>query len=181
MLEIIIPETELWDHSEEEFYYTKKTKLKLEHSLISLSKWETKWQKPFLSKDKKTREETIDYIKCMTITQNVQPEVFNAIDNKIMTEINKYIDNPMTATTFSNKDGGKKNRKIVTSEVIYYWLTALNIPFECQKWHLNRLLTLVNVCNIKSQPNKKKMSRREILTKNRELNAKRRKALGTKG
>jgi hypothetical protein len=135
--------------------------------------------KPFLSKEPKTAAETIDYIKCMTITQNVNPRVYNSLTNKNIEDINEYIDKPMTATTFSseNKVG---SREIITSELIYYWMFSLNIPMECQKWHLNRLLTLIRVCNIKNQP-PKKMSRREIASRNAQLNTARRKKLNSKG
>lgn len=137
--------------------------------------------KPFLSKENKTSEETIDYIKCMTITQNVDDKVYYALSRQNYEDIFKYIDSPMTATTFND---GKKNssREIVTSELIYYWMVALNIPMECQKWHLNRLLTLVRVCNIKNDTSKQsKMSAREINARNAALNAERRRKLNTKG
>lgn len=137
--------------------------------------------KPFLSKENKTSEETIDYIKCMTITQNVDDKVYYALSRQNYEDIFKYIDSPMTATTFNDS---KKNssREIVTSELIYYWMVALNIPMECQKWHLNRLLTLVRVCNIKNDTSKQsKMSAREINARNAALNAERRRKLNTKG
>ena len=180
MLEITIPARELFDENTQEFFTIKEQTLKLEHSLVSLSKWESKWCKPFLSKEDKSYEETIDYVKCMTITQNVDPKVYECIDANNISKINKYIDAPMTATTFSNDQKGKGNREIITSELIYYWMIALNIPFECQKWHLNRLLTLVRVCSIKNQPSKK-MSKRDIMSRNAALNAARRKQLNTKG
>ncbi len=135
--------------------------------------------KPFLTKDVKTVAETIDYIKCMTITQNVDPLVYNSLTNANIEEINHYIDLPMTATTF-REDHSPKSREIVTSELIYYWMISLNIPMECQKWHLNRLLTLIRVCNVKNTP-PKKMSRRELANRNAALNAARRKKLNSKG
>ena len=180
MLEITIPEVELFDEAKQEFVHIKEQTLKLEHSLVSLSKWESKWNKPFLTKDDKNYEETIDYIKCMTLTQNVNPDVYKYIDRVNIEKINKYIEAPMTATTFSQEQKGKSNREIITSELVYYWMVALNIPFECQKWHLNRLLTLVKVCSIKNQP-PKKMSKREIWSHNTALNNARRKQLNTKG
>lgn len=181
MLRITIPSRDdLWDESKGEFVVSKEQKLVLEHSLVSLSKWEAKWCKPFLSKQEKTAEETIDYIRCMTLTQDVDPEVYYFLTDDNIREINAYIDAPMTATWFSNSNAGKQNRKQITAELVYYWMIALNIPFECQKWHLNRLLTLIRVCEAENSP-PKKMSRREILSQNAALNAARRKQLNSKG
>ena len=180
MLEITIPETEGWDENAECFVSYKEQTLQLEHSLVSLSKWESKWCKAFLTKNEKTDEETIDYIKCMTITQNVDPNVYNCLTKENVEQIKKYIEAPMTATYFSEEHSGKSSREQVTSELIYYWMIALNIPMECQKWHLNRLLTLIRVCNIKNQP-PKKMSKRAIMSRNAALNAARRKQLNTRG
>jgi len=180
MLQITIPAVELWDERKQEFVITKEQTLQLEHSLVSISKWESKWCKPFLTKQEKTFEETLDYIKCMTITQNVDPEVYNYLTNENIKEINEYIEAPMTATYFSDEKTNKISREQVTAELIYYWMIALNIPFECQNWHLNRLLTLIKVCSIKNQPPKKR-SRKEIMSRNAALNAARRKHLNTKG
>ena len=180
MLQITVPERELWDEINEEFISIKETTLQLEHSLVSLSKWESKWCKPFLTNQDKTMEETIDYVKCMTLTQKVNPLVYRCLTNENMEAINQYITSPMTATTFNEDKNGKRNREQVTAEIVYYWMIALNIPFECQKWHLNRLLTLIRVCNIKNQP-PKKMSRQEIMSRNAALNAARRKRLNSKG
>ena len=180
MLSIFVPPVDSWDEEREEFVHFPGKKLQLEHSLVSLSKWESIWQKPFLSKTKepKTLEETISYIKCMTITQNVSPETYRYLTNNNFEAINNYIDAPMTATTFN--DQGKSGNEVITSEIIYYWMISFNIPFECQKWHLNRLITLIKVCSIKNQP-QKKMSNRQILANNARLNEARRKALHTKG
>ena len=180
MLQIHIPERELWDEANNEFIYTKACTLQLEHSLISLSKWESKRCKAFFSKQEKTYEETIDYIKCMTLTPNVKDEVYTCLTRENIAAINKYIEAPMTATYFSPDKNGRNNREQVTAELIYYWMIALTIPFECQKWHLNRLLTLIRVCNVKNQP-PKKMSKREIMSRNSALNAARRKQMNTKG
>lgn len=180
MLRINIPGGELWDERNNEFVFAKGQTLQLEHSLVSLSKWESKWCKPFLSSEAKTTEETIDYIKCMTVTQNVKPELYNFLTNEHITMVNDYISAPMTATTFSKDGPGGRHREIVTAELIYYWMIALNIPFECQKWHLNRLLTLIRVCNIKNAP-PKKMSKRQIMNRNTALNAERRRLMGTNG
>lgn len=180
MLQITIPAGEQWDEINQVFINTKEQTLQLEHSLVSLSKWESKWCKAFLTKNEKTDEETIDYIKCMTITQNVDPNVYNCLTKENVEQIKKYIEAPMTATYFSEEHSGKSSREQVTSELIYYWMIALNIPMECQKWHLNRLLTLIRVCNIKNQP-PKKMSKRAIMSRNAALNAARRKQLNTRG
>ena len=180
MLQITVPALEGWDESKQEFVSYKPQTLQLEHSLIALSKWESKWHKPFLVKEQKTREETLDYIKCMTITQNVDPEVYNRLSQENIDEINAYIDNPMTATTFSEEQNGKPSREIITSELIDYWMIANNIPVEFRKWHLNRLITLIKVCSIKNSP-PKKHSRKELLSRNAALNAERRKRLNTKG
>ncbi len=171
---------EQWDETNNEFIYPKEQILQLEHSLVSLSKWESKWCKPFLTKQEKTREETLDYVKCMTLTQNVNPEVYNYLTDYCIDQINRYIDAPMTATTFLENKNKKRNREQVTAEIIYYSMIALNIPFECQKWHLNRLLTLIRVCNIKNSP-PKKMSKREIMRRNSALNAARRKQFNSRG
>ena len=137
------------------------------------------WHIPFLDGKDKTLEQIIDYVRCMTITQNVKPEVYNRLTEDNLKAINDYIENPMTATTFSDINQ-RPSREIITSEIIYYWMVSFNIPFECQKWHLNKLLTLIKVCNIKNSP-PKKMSRQEILSRNRALNEARKKNLNTRG
>ena len=180
MLEITIPATEIYDEVNNEFVTTKEQTLKLEHSLVSISKWESKWCKPFISNDKKTVEETIDYIKCMTINKNVDPNVYRCLTAEQINKINEYISAPMTATWFTDKENKKTNREQITSELIYYWMVALQIPSEYEKWHLNRLLTLIRVCNIKNQP-PKKMSKRDILSRNAALNAARRKQMNSRG
>lgn len=181
MLQIVIEATEQWDEAKQEFVSTKEQTLQLEHSLVSLSKWESKWNKAFLSKKPKTYEETLDYIKCMTITQNVKDETYACLTKKHIEEINKYIEAPMTATYISQEQSGRTSNEVVTSELIYYWMIALNIPFECQKWHLNKLLTLIKVCSIKNDPHPKKMSKRGIMSRNAALNAARRNQLHSRG
>ena len=180
MLEITIPATEIYDEVNNEFVTTKEQTLKLEHSLVSISKWESKWCKPFISNDKKTVEETIDYIKCMTINKNVDPNVYQCLTAEQINKINEYISAPMTATWFTDKENKKTNREQITSELIYYWMVALQIPSEYEQWHLNRLLTLIRVCNIKNQP-PKKMSKRDTLSRNAALNAARRKQMNSRG
>lgn len=181
MLWLKIPLTqEGWDEEKQEFVESTYKVLQLEHSLVSISKWESKWGKAFLSKGEKSIEETLDYIKCMTITQSVDPDVYNHLTMENIRQVNEYIEAPMTATTFHERPNSSRSREVVTSELIYYWMIALNIPVEFQKWHLNRLLTLIRVCNIKNTP-PKKMSRREIMSRNAALNASRRRSLNTSG
>ncbi len=180
MLQILVPEGEQWDEVNDTFIPVKAHTLQLEHSLVSLSKWESKWCKSFFSKDGLTIEQTIDYIRCMTVTKNVDPNVYKFLTEENITEINNYIEAPMTATHFSDSTQKGSGREQITSELIYYWMIALNIPFECQRWHLNRLLTLIRVCEVKNQP-PKKMSKREIANRNAALNTKRRRQLNTKG
>lgn len=180
MIQITVPERECWDEIKEEFVYVKGQTLQLEHSLVSLSKWESKYCRPFLSRQDKTHEEMLYYIKCMTVTQNVSPDVYTALTDENIQAINAYIEAPMTATTFGDEHMRGNGREQPTAELIYYWMIALNIPFECQKWHLNRLLTLIRVCSIKNQPPKKR-SAREIMSRNAALNAARRKKYNTRG
>ena len=180
MLTIDIPEVEQFDSRKNEFFTVKKQTLVLEHSLLSLSKWESKWHKPYLSKEDKSEEELLDYIRCMTITQNVDPRIYYALRPADFNKIFEYIADPMTATTIK-KPNKKSSSEIVTSEIIYYWMVTLGIPFEpCQKWHLNKLLTLIEVCSIKNQP-AKKMSPRDLAMRNTSLNAARRAKHGTRG
>ena len=171
---------EEWDEINEEFIPPKTTTLKMEHSLVSISKWEAKWHKSFIHTKELTNEETMDYIKFMTLNKNVDPDVYNHLTDDNIKQIREYIDDPMTATTFGADKNTKNNREIVTAELIYYWMIQLNIPVEFQKWHLNRLLTLIRVCNIKNQP-PKKMSREEILNNYAQLNAARKAQMNTKG
>lgn len=183
MLEITLPALEHWDERKEEFVtYKKALTLQFEHSLISLSKWESKYCKPFLGNDDKTDEELLDYIRFMTLTQNVQEDTYQRLLTTpgVMKTIDEYINSPMTATTFVEDKGSKKNGERITSELIYYWMIAHNIPDRFDKWHLNRLLTLVRVCNVKSQP-ERKMKPQDVNARNAALNAARKKQLNTKG
>ena len=181
MLYIEVPlENEKWDENKQEFIEPKKQILQLEHSLVSLSKWESKWCKPFLSSSK-TDEEILDYIKCMTITQNVSPVVYNYLTDSNIQEIVDYINAPMTAATFYNRQNTKINREIVTADLIYYWMITAQIPFEAEKWHINRLFTLIRICDIKNNSGNNKMSKKDIYAYNRQLNAARRAKLGSKG
>lgn len=181
MLKLTIPEMEIWDSINEEFNTIPSHTLQFEHSLLSISKWEAKHCKPFLSENL-SGEDALDYYRCMLITQNVDQSVFKYLPQNAIKQLNDYIQHPMTATTFTEygQSGKSKGRTIITSELIYYWMIIHNIPFECEKWHLNRLLTLIRVCNAKNGADKK-MSRSEILANNRALNAARRAKLHSRG
>ena len=181
MLQITVPiSPEGWDEKRQEFVDPQVKTLQLEHSLVSISKWESKWHQAFLSKKDKTEEEIFDYIKCMTLTQNVDPSVYDHLTVDNVNQIKAYIEDPMTATVINTNSSDKSNKETVTSELIYYWMIALNIPSEYQKWHINRLLKLIEVCNVKNSPPKKR-SKSDIMRSNAALNAARRKQLGTRG
>jgi hypothetical protein len=188
------PKTEMWDPVKEEFQYTdaiKETTITLEHSLISISKWESKWKKAFLKKEEKTIEEVIDYIKCMTIEKNVPDAVYNNIPDSEMKRITEYIEDRMSATYVKQKpvdNKGDSNRKeeVVTSELIYYWMIANQIPFECERWHINRLMALIQVCSVKNAAmyggkKKSRSNQNALLRHNTALNASRRAKLGSTG
>lgn len=180
MLSLKIEDVQLYDERTEKFLTVKGQTLQLEHSLVSISKWEAKYKKPFLSRTPKTRDETIDYIKFMTITQNVNPLLYSAITGDQIRQVNAYIDDPMTATTIAKQEGKGGVGRIVTSEELYYQMTAYQIPWEAQKWHFNRLLMLLRVCDEKNKP-KKKMRKGDIARRNRSLNAARRAKYGSHG
>lgn len=180
MLKLSIPERSFWDEQNECFVYTKGGTLTLEHSLLSLSRWESKWKKSFLNEEHKTEEEMRDYIRCMDISSSTNPELYLGIGRKEMQQINDYINDPMTATTFHDQQKGR-SREIITNEIIYYWMVESGIPFDpCEKWHLNRLMTLIRVINLKQQP-AKKMKQSDWLKQRSELNAARRRAMHSHG
>lgn len=184
MLRIVVPPRDLWDEEKEQFLQCKGATLMLEHSLVSVSKWEAKWKKPFLGDTPKTRDETIDYIRCMNMTQNVDESVYGSLSAAEIQRINSYVSDKQTATWFSehgdakNRKGGKK--KVITSEVIYGWMISLGIPMECQKWHLSRLLTLIRVCDIQNSKGNK-MDKKQAAMQRSALNAKRRRARNSRG
>ena len=183
MLLIHIDETEMFDDEKQEFIYINSADLCLEHSLVSISKWESKWHIPFIGNNNLTSEQVIDYIRCMTINKNVSYDTFAYLNKYNAKEISDYINNSYTATTFyeANEGSGRgKGEKVITSELVYYWMVAYNIPFECDKWHINRLLTLIKICSIKNSQDKK-MSPSAIRKQNASLNAARRRAHHTKG
>lgn len=180
MLPLKIDDIECFDERTERFVSIKGQTIQLEHSLVSISKWEAKWQKPFLSREGHTREETIDYIRFMTITQNVNPNLYNFISDQQIMEVNRYIDSPMTATKFTKTEGKGGIGKSVTSEEIYYYMVAYQIPWNAEKWHFNRLMTLIKICDEKNKP-KKKMRKGEIAKRNRALNSARRARMNSSG
>ncbi len=180
MLTIIVRGPEMFDESTNEFITQGDVVLELEHSLVSLSKWESFYEKPFLGQVTKTSEEVIEYIKFMTLTKEVPEETFLKLSETNFQEIDNYLNAKMTATWFNEMPGAPKSREVITSELIYYWMTVFNIPFECETWHLNRLFTLIRICNVK-QAKPKKMSRSEAAARQRSLNEQRKKQMGTKG
>lgn len=184
MLKLTIPALELYDDKNRVFINQDEVTVELEHSLIALSQWESKWEKPFLGPDQKTTEETIDYVRCMSLTPNVSPEVFNRLNDAHLNEVNKYIDAKMSATWFTEPGGAtktsKRPRETITAEIIYYWIISLNLNWETQHWHLNRLFTLIKVCNQKNAPEKKR-SRRDMVAERQRINAERRAQYGTSG
>lgn len=180
MLEIKISDSEFFNEETNEFFIIHGGTLVLEHSLLSISKWESKFCKPFIIDSEHSYDEMIEYIKCMTINKNVDDRLYELIDTKTYNKIIEYINAPMTATVIKEVRSSTRSSSFITNEVIYYYMTALSIPFECEKWHFNRLLTLINVCSQKSAP-PKKMSKDDVRNRYAELNAKRRAAMNSKG
>lgn len=180
MLKIIVLGDEFFNEETETFESVGDFELELEHSLISLSKWESKYQKPFLTSESKSAEELMFYVECMIVSSKYPDDVIQKFSSKNFIEINRYIDSKESATTFGEMPRTKGRGEVVTSELIYYWMVAFNIPFECERWHLNRLFSLVRICNLKNQK-PQKMSRGEIAAKHRELNAQRKAQYNTRG
>lgn len=180
MLTITVLGNEVFEEATSSFTTEGDVVLELEHSLVSLSKWESKFEKPFLGAGNKSGEEVLGYIQCMCLTPDVPPELFDKLSEDNIKEVNEYIDAKMSATWFNEQPGAPPSREVITSELVYYWMTTFQIPFECETWHLNRLFTLIRICNIKSaKPTK--MSRSAIAARNRELNAQRKEQLGSTG
>lgn len=180
MYHVEVPDREFFDEGLSRFVKIEGGSFDIEHSLAAVAEWESKWKVPFLSGAKRTIEESLDYIRCMTLTPGVNPAIYKKLDNKTLGEINKYIEDKHTATKIKRTGPKGSNGGLITSEVIYYWMTTFNIPWECERWNLNRLLTLIEVCSEKSKP-QKKMKNRDVLAQNRALNNARRAQYGTRG
>lgn len=180
MLPVYIPDIELFNNATGEFSYIKGGHLVLEHSLVAIHRWESKWKKPYLSNIKKTREESVDYIRCMIVDGSVDDEVLDMIPDHLMKEIDDYIHDPMTATTFADSKSSPPSRNPITAEVIYWQMTVLNIPIEFENRHLNQLLTLIHVCTVKNGP-KEKMSKQELYERHRKINEMNKKRFNTRG
>jgi hypothetical protein len=179
VLRINVAISEGYDESTERFVAAELTVVELEHSLLSLSKWESKWEIPFLGSQEKTSEQVLDYVRMMDLRGNLTEELLSKFTDANFSQINDYINAPMTATRFNDKQS-QRSREVVTAELIYYWMISLGIPFECQEWQLNRLLTLIKVCNLKNAP-KKKMSQAEAAAERQALNEQRRREAGSRG
>lgn len=180
MLTITVGATDFFNEETGSFEIHGGTELQLEHSLVSLSKWEAIHETPFLGESKKTPEQLLSYIECMLLTENPPGNLLEKLSKDNVDTVQTYIDRKMTATWFSEVRPQARNQEVITAELIYYWLTVFHIPFECETWHLNRLFTLVRICSLK-QDKPKKMSRAEVARRNRELNAQRKAQMGTKG
>lgn len=183
MLQITIPEIEMWDDEKQQFIYLDGCTVRLEHSLVAISKWESKWCKPFLNNSRQlTNEEVLDYIQCMMLNKNVDPAVYYILASEYHDEIINYIDHPSTATTFYEpyEDKKKNDGETITSELIYYWMTSYNIPFEAEKWHIHRLIALIKICNIKNSPPKERTPE-EIAAMHFRMNEERKKKYNTNG
>lgn len=182
MLAITIPAIEFYDESKEEFVETQKTILKMEHSLVSLRDWESKWKVSFFHTDK-TKEQLLDYLKMMTLTEEVSDIVYRTIPESEMKKITEYIKDSHTAMTINDSLNRRQTRsnELVTAETIYWWMISLGIPMECETWHLERLLALIKFISIKNDPKKTKMSQKDVIRQNAEINARNRAKYGIKG
>ena len=181
MLELKILGEEYYDDEKQEFYSENDQILRLEHSLVSVSLWEQRYNRPFLEADDKTQEETLGYVECM-ILDDIPENLESLLTAFHIEQINKYVESPASATTFVDvKSKTRGPKQVITSELVYYWMIAYQIPFECQYWHLNRLFALIRICNIQNNPDKNKMSKAEIAARNRALNEERKAKLKTRG
>jgi hypothetical protein len=172
MLTITVLGEEHWDQENEKFVYPDSFKLELEHSLVSLSKWESKWEVPFLGEKPKTTEMVLDYIECMILTPDPPADWISKLSKENIEEITAYFDSKQSATWFNDHHPEPKTGETITSELVYYWLDICDIDWQAQYWHLNRLLTLVKIHTVK-QAKPKPMSRSEMLRRRRALNKQR--------
>lgn len=179
MLKLHVDGYQLYDEEKNKFFDVKEDTITLEYSLYSIYKWESKWKKPYLHTKEKTVEESIDFIRCMTLDEDVNPLLYYNIKEEDFIRINEYLNDPATATTFGAVNG-PVDRRIKTAEIFYHLMTVYNIPFECEYWNFNRLLALIKVCNIENSP-KKPMTKKEIYAQNRDINERNRKRFHSKG
>jgi len=180
MLTIVIEAMDLFDEESNTFSRSEEIVMEMEHSLLSLSKWESKYQKPFLTKDEKSKKEIFDYLKAMVVTPGVDLDALYTLPNEKLIQIQEYIDSKESATTFGELPDHRGPNEVITSELIYFWMFSFQIPIQCETWHLNRLFSLIRIFGIKnSKP--KKMSAQEVAMRNREINEQRRRELGTRG
>lgn len=183
MLQIEVEGSQLWDEESEQFVCTDPTTLHLEHSLVAISKWESIYKRPYLVPQTFSKKETVDYIKCMCLDNDISDDVFYAVygDSSLMKQIDDYMNSSPTATTINDiNDKKKRNTEKITSELVYYWMVANEIPFTCETWHIDRLLTLIRICGVKNQP-PKKQSMKDVYARNKALNAARRAKHNSKG
>lgn len=182
VLTIMVGATSVFDETDDRFREDGGFELQLEHSLVTLSKWESEYEKPFLANTDKTADEVLAYIRYMVQSPNPPEDFLEKLTQENVEAINAYINKKMTATWFNDlTPRAKRNSEVVTAELVYYWMTVFRIDWEAQHWHFNKLMTLVRICNLKNDNSPKKMTRGEIQARNRELNAQRRAQMGTKG
>lgn len=180
MLELKLERQEFYDEEKNEFFTTEPIELRFEHSLVTLSKWESKFEKRFLDEAEKTNEEILGYVECMLLDDIDFSKVKSRLNQSHMTQINAYINAKNSATTFNEVQNSRGQTEAITSELIYYWMTIFKVPLACEDWHLNRLFTFIRVCNLKQQKPKKR-SPHEIARERAEINERRKKELNTNG
>lgn len=176
MLEIHIPELEFYDESNNEFFTRKPLDVSLAHSLISISKWEGIWKKAYFPSSYQEGLqgglEELSYVECMIIGKTPSYVPMYLLQNH-KRELHEYINDTQTATTLHQLGPRKGVTPTITSELIYYWMIKFGIPFECQRWHVSRLLALIEVCNNKENAKGNKMNPVDSARYRYELNKKR--------
>ena len=156
VLDLYVPGKEFWNSELQEFIYTKDITLHLKHSLVSLTRWEQHYKRRFLDDGPKNEEEYRFYIQCMTLNKDVDPLVYTVLQEDDIKKVTDYLHDSMTATTLPKQNNNRSNSEKLSSELIYYYMSALNIPFECEKWFLNNLIILISIASIKNNPQQKK-------------------------